>query len=148
MERRIKQVRAMNKLNQAEFAEKIGVTMASISAYETGVRKPSNSTIAVICDKFGINETWLRTGEGEMMQETPRTIVDALAKEYNLTPAVTALLDAVARAFVELDDSTAQRIVDKLAPAITAATSAEHDAAAVREAIEKSPDESGRDATA
>lgn len=83
-----------------------------------------------------------------MMQETPRTIVDALAKEYNLTPAVTALLDAVARAFVELDDSTAQRIVDKLAPAITAATSAEHDAAAVREAIEKSPDESGRDATA
>lgn len=148
MKNRIRAIREKQGMNQAEMANKIGVTMASISAYETGVRKPSNTTIAVICDKFGVSEDWLRTGEGEMMQETPRTIIDDLARQYNLTPAVTALLDAVARAFVELDENTAQRIIDKLAPAITAATSAEHDAAAVRAAIEKSPDESGRNITA
>lgn len=145
MEGRIKAVRIMNGMNQAEMAERIGVTVASISAYETGIRNPSNTTIAVICEKFDINETWLRTGEGPMMRETPRTIVDELAKAYNLTPAVTRLLDALAQAFVELDEDQADRILQRLRTALAASDSvARVEGQAVREAMNaEGPDEAG-----
>lgn len=29
-----------------------------------GLREPSNAVIALICKEFGVNEVWLRTGEG------------------------------------------------------------------------------------
>ncbi|MGN1251100.1 MAG: XRE family transcriptional regulator, partial [Candidatus Spyradocola sp.] len=31
---------------------------------------PLDSTIASICREFNVNETWLRTGEGSMFNET------------------------------------------------------------------------------
>lgn len=38
----------------------------TIASYEVGLLKPSDRTIADICRIFDINETWLRTGEGQM----------------------------------------------------------------------------------
>lgn len=43
--------------------------VSRICAGSTGV---SDRTIADICRVFGINETWLRTGEGEMRQQRSR----------------------------------------------------------------------------
>lgn len=37
-----------------------------------GVRNPSDRTILDICREFGVNEVWLRTGEGEPYRETTR----------------------------------------------------------------------------
>ena len=36
---------------------------------ESGRNAPSEQTIKLICFEFGINENWLRTGEGEMKAE-------------------------------------------------------------------------------
>ena len=39
---------------------------------EKGQRIPSDRTISDICREFGVNETWLRTGAGEMFQKRSR----------------------------------------------------------------------------
>lgn len=66
MQNRIKQVRKALNLNQAEFGERIGVKQSTVTAYECGNRTPLDAVIAMICKTFNVNETWLRTGEGEM----------------------------------------------------------------------------------
>ena len=38
----------------------------SIAIIESGKRDTSEQTIMAICREFNVNETWLRTGEGEM----------------------------------------------------------------------------------
>ena len=53
-------------LTQQEFAEKIGLTRNFVWMLEKGERISSDRTIADICRVFNVNETWLRTGEGEM----------------------------------------------------------------------------------
>lgn len=62
---RIKYVRKeIAKLTLVRFAERIGVSAASISAIELGKNNPSDQTVKSICREFGIREEWLRTGEG------------------------------------------------------------------------------------
>ena len=67
MNKRIYEVRKQADINQQEFADRIGLTKNYISLLETGVRTPSDRTISDICREFGVNESWLRTGEGEML---------------------------------------------------------------------------------
>lgn len=64
MNERIKKIRKMNGLTQAEFGFKIGIKGNTVTNYETGLREPSNAVITLICREFGVNEVWLRTGEG------------------------------------------------------------------------------------
>ena len=72
MNTRIKAVRAHVKLSQADFGAKINVSQNYIWMIEKGERIPSDRTIADICREFNVNENWLRTGEGEMMQKLTR----------------------------------------------------------------------------
>ena len=82
---RIKKLRKTLDLTQQEFSSRIGTTANVLTNYETGRRNPSSSVINNICKTFNVNETWLRTGEGDMFAETPETALDALTKEFNLT---------------------------------------------------------------
>ncbi|MGI5894997.1 MAG: helix-turn-helix domain-containing protein [Candidatus Merdivicinus sp.] len=66
MKDRIKEIRKSLNLTQQQFAERIGSVQNTITGYETGRRIPSNQAIQLICREFNINESWLRTGEGEM----------------------------------------------------------------------------------
>lgn len=63
---RIKQIRKQFSLTQSEFGSKLGVTQASVAGWESGIRNPLDPTLALICKTFNVNESWLRTGEGEM----------------------------------------------------------------------------------
>lgn len=65
MNKRIAEVRRSTGLNQQDFAARIGLTKNFVSLLETGNRIPSDRTISDICREFNVNETWLRTGEGE-----------------------------------------------------------------------------------
>lgn len=69
---RIKKLRKALDLTQAEFASRIGTTQNSVANYETGHRNPSSSVINNICKEFHVNETWLRTGSGDMFREMSR----------------------------------------------------------------------------
>lgn len=71
---RLKQLRKSLDLTQQEFADVIGTARNNIAGYETGKRQPSDAVISLICktdfSKGRVNETWLRTGEGEIFNET------------------------------------------------------------------------------
>lgn len=66
MKDRIKQIRKQASLTQVEFGERIGVKGNTITNYENGLRNPTDAVILSICREFNVNETWLRTGKGEM----------------------------------------------------------------------------------
>lgn len=72
MNKRITAIRKNANLNQQAFADKIGLTKNFVSLLETGNRAPSDRTVSDICREFGINEKWLRTGEGEMVKPVNR----------------------------------------------------------------------------
>lgn len=70
---RIRELRKILDLNQTEFGTRIGIKQGSIAAYESGVRTPMDTVILSICREFNVNETWLRTGEGEMFAPMSRS---------------------------------------------------------------------------
>lgn len=72
MRERIAFIRKTLKINQDDFAKKIGLTKNYISLVETGGRIPSERTIIDICREFNVNEYWLRTGDGEMFRKKSR----------------------------------------------------------------------------
>ncbi len=63
---RISQCIVATGLTKTAFSQKIGLTQAYVSALSIGRKIPSDRTISDICREFNVNETWLRTGEGEM----------------------------------------------------------------------------------
>ena len=88
---RIKAVRESYGLSGDEFGREIGLGKSSISLIENGKNKPRETTLLLICRKFGVNEGWLRTGEGEMFRATTRAeqiaafVGEALADEPEST---------------------------------------------------------------
>lgn len=66
---RLKELRLSLKLTQTAFAERVDLTAASLSRFESGRVSPSPRTIAVICSTFGISRNWLENGVGEMLSQ-------------------------------------------------------------------------------
>ena len=83
---RLKSLRKSLHLSQAEFGEKLGVSRDVISNFENGRVELKDNFIQLICLKFSINETWLRTGEGDMYRKTTSERLDEIAEELQLTP--------------------------------------------------------------
>lgn len=65
MNKRLRELRKELKLTQAEFGEKIGLSNFAISDMEKGKTQISLRNINLICEKFRINEDWLRYGIGD-----------------------------------------------------------------------------------
>lgn len=57
-------------MKKVRFAERVGVDQSYITKLTKGTGQPSDLLITAICREFSVNETWLRTGEGEMFSET------------------------------------------------------------------------------
>lgn len=119
MKDRIKALRKALSLNQTDFGSKIGVKQSAVAAYESGSRNPLDSVIVSICREFGVNERWLRTGEGEMLMHLSReeeimrfaaTVIrdpssefqrQALAVLAKLTPEQWQLMEEMARKLLQ-----------------------------------------------
>lgn len=82
---RIKDLRKELNLKQSDFANKIGIKQAAISAIEKGIRNVTDRIINDICREFNVNEEWLRNGTGEMFAPTFNDKLDQLASEYNFS---------------------------------------------------------------
>lgn len=63
---RIAAVVKASGMTKTAFAEKINISQPHVSRMVSGESIPSDRTISDICRVFGVSETWLRTGEGEM----------------------------------------------------------------------------------
>lgn len=69
MNERIKELRKKLGLTQQKFADKIKIDRVTLARYEAGSITPSNAVVELICREFGVNESWLRDGIGEMSRE-------------------------------------------------------------------------------
>lgn len=72
MNNRIKLLRKELDLSQQSFADALNVKRVSIANYESGRKTLTDSTVSLICDKFEVNENWLRHGSGDMFVELPK----------------------------------------------------------------------------
>ena len=99
MKDRIREVREHFGLSMEKFGSRIGIGKASISLLESGKNNPSVQTITLICREFGVNEQWLRTGEGKMFEQTRASVLDRLSTEYDLSREQRSVIEA----FLDLD---------------------------------------------
>lgn len=74
MIKRIKQLRKILGMNQAEFAQAIGISRSYLGQAEAAANGAyfSDKTIKLICDKFYVSEEWLRCGSGDMFVKRTR----------------------------------------------------------------------------
>lgn len=87
-------------ITQQEFSERIHISRSNLGNIEVGKVDVTDRLISDICREFGVNESWLRTGEGEMFQPKTRNeelsafFADALSSGPSIK---TALLTVMAR---------------------------------------------------
>lgn len=85
---RIKYLRKTLKLSQNDFGAKLEVSRDVINNIEQNRNKNpiSEHLISRICRTFSTNETWLRTGEGDMFVKRQKSpVLDDLKEEYKLS---------------------------------------------------------------
>lgn len=59
-------------IKKTAFAERLNVSQAFVSQLCSGASQPSDRTISDICEKFGVNEDWLRNGKQPMFNPRSR----------------------------------------------------------------------------
>jgi transcriptional regulator with XRE-family HTH domain len=89
---RLRHVRKLRGLNQAELAKKAGVSQASVSELETGEsRSPWGTNLVRLAQTLKVSPEWLASGKGQMDGYEAPLPPEALkmAKEWlRLTPEV------------------------------------------------------------
>ena len=99
---RLKIARKCLGLTQQEFADRLGIKRGTIANYEIGRNEPIDAVVTLMCREFGINEVWLRTGEGGEENMFSKVATD---DRYSLN---LGKLSAT-------DNETAQRMVNAIA---------------------------------
>ena len=84
---RIKHLRTTLKMSQSEFAKAIFISNGYIAELESANRKVNNRIIHLISLTFGVNENWLKTGEGSMFFSTPSEKLQQMTMLFNKLPA-------------------------------------------------------------
>lgn len=104
------------KLTQEALGEPLGLTRANIANIEAGRIAVTDRVIISICEKFNVNENWLRNGEGEVFipltrdQQITDFLGDLIKEENSFKKR---LIDALSR-LDEKDWEDIERVVDKL----------------------------------
>ena len=105
-------------MTQADFANKVKISRSNLGNVETGRISVTDRLLIDICNAFSLSENWLRTGQGEMYEETETTLFAAFAKQYDLSEAE----QKAARYLLQLSSQERQQILHHvvgLAEAIT-----------------------------
>ena len=105
------------RISQAEFAQVIGMKQTSVSTFERNGASVSDQIVRSICMGFSVNEAWLRTGEGEMLEQPETFSLDQYLKERGCT----ALEMEIVKAYFELDMDTRQKVFDHFQARLSAA---------------------------
>lgn len=108
METRIREIRKYYSLTQTEFGERMGIKQSTVTAYETGVRVPSEAVITSICREFGVNRDWLESGQGEMLAQTDEEQLDRIALQYSSDPTFRAILEV----YMQMSDQSRKLFAD------------------------------------
>ena len=98
-------------LTMEDFGKRVGLSKAAISQIESGKNNLSDVAIKAICQEYGISETWLRTGEGEMYDPARTFSLDELAKKNGVSDLE---LIAIKTYFEVFDKDTRKKFMEQL----------------------------------
>jgi transcriptional regulator with XRE-family HTH domain len=84
--KRIKQIRQTLNMSQVEFAKAIYISNGYIAELECEHRRVNDRIIHLISLTFGVNEKWLRAGEGDMFYQTSGEKLQRMVSLFNELP--------------------------------------------------------------
>lgn len=104
---------------RVDLARALNISEASVSTMCSGKTNPSAQNIALICQKFGINEEWLKTGKGEMKapltkQAEIATITAQLFHKEETAPETYNFLIELNKYLLQLDETQMQAVLDMI----------------------------------
>ena len=102
---RIRLVRKTLGLKQGVFAQRIGLTQTAMSMIELDKTSLTGKNIKLICATFGIDEEWLRTGNGEMFCAISPYEKELLTIFNKLTPDTQGFILDMARKLLEKQEN-------------------------------------------
>ena len=115
---RMAQIIVETGLSKTDFAKKINVSQQYVSKLtKDGV--PSDRTIADICREFSVNETWLRTGQGEIFRRVSEAEeLEQIFSALNVSDdKVFQVIKRIIRAYWRLNENekaAMQKLLDNL----------------------------------
>lgn len=109
MRERLKELRKKLGLTQQEFADRLGIKRNAITNYEVGRNDPADMVVSMICREFNVNEEWLRTGKGTMLQEPGSFSLDDFVKRRGASDIELAIL----KAYFDIDLDTRRKILNR-----------------------------------
>jgi transcriptional regulator with XRE-family HTH domain len=80
---RIKEARLALNLTQVELAKTIFVSTGYIPELENGHRVANDRIVHLIALTLGVNEHWLKTGEGAMFNKSPEEKIERIINLFN-----------------------------------------------------------------
>ena len=105
---RIKEIRTKKEMTMEQFAQCIGVARGTISRLESGKINVTNQMRRAICREFGVSENWLRTGDGDMFEQTVSHVLDEAVSRYHLTQKDRVLIEK----FIELPPNVRSGVLE------------------------------------
>jgi len=83
---RIKHLRKSLKMSQAEFAQALFLSNGYVADLEMGNKKANNRIIRLISLSFGVDETWLKSGIGNMFLKGQTDKLQRMTSLFNDLP--------------------------------------------------------------
>ena len=90
---RLRQIRKHLKMQQSEFAKRLGLSQTSVSWLEQEGNTVSEQTIRLLHLDFHVSEEWLRTGEGPMFSAEDDSPLEKLCREYAVSDCERKILE-------------------------------------------------------
>lgn len=94
---RIKDIRKELGYSQTKFGELLGISRDAVNNLENGrLKRPEQKEplYRLICQKFNVDENWLRTGEGKPFHQESGNITQFSAAHPNMSDVDKALMEA------------------------------------------------------
>jgi len=84
---RIKEARKALKMSQLDFAKAMCISNGYLSDIENDSRRANERIVKLASMIFGINENWLKNGDGEMFYKSSDEKITRLVSIFNELPA-------------------------------------------------------------
>ena len=96
------------KITQQEFSASIMISRPNLGNIETGGINVTDRVIASICEKYNLNEDWLRNGTEPMYIKSDKFDVDAFIKSKGASEIEMQIL----KAYFELDPDVRNKVME------------------------------------
>jgi len=101
---RLIELRTVLDITQEEFARRIRVSKGYISSLEISKRKLNPRLVKLISDTFNVNERWLQTGKGKMLNNSKDISLDEVIDLYKqLHPKLQKLVIEQLKVLLEMN---------------------------------------------